>query len=284
MNISKVIGKILLGFGIMFATAIILTIVFNPFYKESSYFTSQFGLIIASITMFVWFEKNNEWSLGFEMNKILRFLLFGGLVAAIIPTFSVISMLLNNSISLELQSWSLSALTFQCFLFLVIAFGEETFFRGYLYGMLNQSFNNTVAIITSALLFTTVHLMNPDAFAKPLEFIVIELLNIFLLGVLFAQVRFMTGSLWMPISLHFMINFIQSSVFGFLNGGKQVESLMEITFIKESIWNGAGFGVESSLMLTPILIISMILVKKALSKNPNKTVSPLSNPIESRGL
>ena len=168
--------------------------------------------------------------------------------------------LLTGNVTLQDHSWIPEAMINQVFLFLLIALGEEWLFRGYLYGLYKSTIGVKTAIFLNSFIFAAVHLLNPHSLSKPLEHIIFEMVNLILLAVLMSLAREYSGSLWMPVGIHFAMNFLQSSIFGFLNGGKQVDSLFYLVYENKILWNGAGHGLESSMIFTPVLFCSVLLM------------------------
>lgn len=272
MKYGKLVGKILLGSVIWFVSSVLLMNGFGSLFENFSYFATQIGFVIATFVLFFWFDRKDGWKLGWKDPNWIMNGLKGAVTALIIPLSAILPMISMDLVSFKMNEWQLSVFAVQCLLFLTVSVGEETFFRGYLFGVIKHSIGTRAAVLIPTVLFAAIHLINPDGFSKPVVHIIIEMTNIFLIGLLLAQSRLHTGSLWAPIGLHFLINFIQSSIFGFLNGGKEVESLLEITFTELSILNGAGYGLESSMILTIILLAAMPLLH-FFYKNKNKKVT-----------
>jgi uncharacterized protein len=185
--------------------------------------------------------------------------LTGGTAAAILIAAGASLLLITGTLKLQGNSWIWGAILFQAFMFMLVAVGEEWLFRGYLYGVYRNAFGPRFAVVLNSILFTATHLFNPDGASRPIEHIAVEMVNIFLMAVLMSQARLFSGTLWLPISLHFMLNFVQSTVFGFVNGGKEVESLFRLHYEQGNLWNGAGYGLESSLLFTPVLVLTAMV-------------------------
>ncbi len=79
---------------------------------------------------------------------------------------------------------------------LVGPFAEEVFFRGYLFAGLRQHYGLKWALLVSGLFFAAIHVLPTS------------LPPIFLLGVLFAGLYHLTGSLWPAVGVHAFINSI----------------------------------------------------------------------------
>jgi hypothetical protein len=77
---------------------------------------------------------------------------------------------------------------------LVGPFAEEVFFRGYLFAGTRQYLGTKWALLLNGLIFALIHIL-PTSYPP-----------IFLLGVLFAGLLHLTGSLWPAILVHSFIN------------------------------------------------------------------------------
>jgi membrane protease YdiL (CAAX protease family) len=91
---------------------------------------------------------------------------------------------------------------------LVAPIAEEAFFRGYLYAGLRSHYGRVAAVVLSAALFATAHIL-PTSWPP-----------VFLLGALFSLLYEQTDSLWPAVILHGMINslgFVASYVLNLLS-------------------------------------------------------------------
>ncbi len=95
-----------------------------------------------------------------------------------------------------LNTTSISGLTINLIMMAVIpALGEEFLFRGVLVRLFKEWFNNVhIAIISSAMLFSTLHMQFFGFFPR------------MVLGILFGYLFIWTKSLWVPIFAHFLNN------------------------------------------------------------------------------
>jgi|GEM_PF-2528401 len=255
------LAKTLLSIFIMFVGIIggNIGLQLMPGDQEWTLLATPFGIALSAVLMYSLVERKREWSIGLKDTKWAGRLLSGGTTAAVIVSTSTAIIFLTDSVQFGVNAWSWSVVLFQLMLFLAVALSEELLFRGYLYGLYQHLVGTRVAIIINSVIFTGIHLFNPHSLTRPIEHIVLEIVNIFLISILISQARAFSGTLWLPISLHFMFNFFQSTVFGFANGGKEVESISWISYVEANVWNGAGYGLESSLILTPMLIISIVV-------------------------
>lgn len=138
-------------------------------------------------------------------------------------------------------------------LFSFVALNEELFARGYCMTVLKQTKNTWVMVFVSSAIFSVMHLGNPNV--KPLA-----LINIFLVGILFAYMFLKTNNLWMPIGYHLTWNYFQGNIFGFPVSGTEVKGVYNLKLVSESIINGGGFGPEGGLAVTGVILIGIALI------------------------
>jgi len=125
-------------------------------------------------------------------------------------------------------------------IFLVVAVGEEVLFRGVVFRMIDERWGTTVALIVSALIFGFVHIINDNATVWSSIAIAVEA------GLLLAAAYKWSGTLWLPIGIHWSWNFFQGPIFGFAVSGNETQSLLKAV-IDGPVWlTGGTFGAEAS--------------------------------------
>ena len=135
-------------------------------------------------------------------------------------------------------------------LYTIVAVVEETLFRGYILKNLMISFNKYVALVVSSILFSLMHIFNPNVD-------LFSLFNLFLVGILFGLSYIYTKNLWFPIALHLSWNLFQS-LFGFNVSGQDTYSLIEFKINEANLINGGAFGFEGSYLSIIAQIITII--------------------------
>lgn len=129
------------------------------------------------------------------------------------------------------------------------AAAEELLLRGYGFQRLIESIGPVASSILFSILFSLLHLVNPNANK-------LGMLNTVLTGILFAVVYLKTRALWMPIGLHWIWNFLLGPVFSFPVSGNYLGPRIFLVEIREPAWlSGLKYGPEGSLILTIILIV-----------------------------
>lgn len=105
-------------------------------------------------------------------------------------------------------SW-LGALWMALLLNALVAFGEEFVFRGFLLSGLVAAWGRWLGLLAMAVPFAAMHLLVGDASATPLPVFVLMLT---LPGLLLGWAALRTRSLWLPMGIHFMWNFMQDEI------------------------------------------------------------------------
>jgi len=137
----------------------------------------------------------------------------------------------------------------------MVAVSEEVVFRGYVLNNLRESLPRSFAIVLSASLFSVMHMGNS-------YFGVIGFTNIFLGGILMAIVYLQSDNLAVPVGLHFSWNLTQA-VLGFAVSGHESAGMLSILYNSPNwLLTGGKFGIEGSIVLTPLLLISIVLVTR----------------------
>lgn len=163
-----------------------------------------------------------------------------------------------------------------------VGFYEELIMRGYLQKNITEGFQFSkitaknsaiIAILISSAIFGFSHILNPNAS-------LIAVINIFGAGIMLAIPFLLTGSLALPIGIHFSWNFFLGGIFGFKVSGIPVRnSLIQINQSGEAWWTGGNFGPEAGvigvLAMAILLFLTLIYIK--ISHNELKIHSDFIN-------
>lgn len=127
---------------------------------------------------------------------------------------------------------------------------EELVFRGYLY-MLLIKYGPVAAIIPSSVIFSAVHLIKHKGLPKMFTF------NALLFGIMAALCRYYTGSLWLPIGLHFGWNVVSGSILGLPYSGKSFERGVVECDVSGPVWLTGGLhSLDAGILGTIALVIA----------------------------
>lgn len=190
--------------------------------------------------------------LGFTSKRFFPHLFFSGMAVAVSMVASFLLLLAFCQIRIQFYEFELNPFFHSVLLFVFVALGEEIFCRGYILMNLLQSFSVGLALILSSVLFSFLHLLNPNIS-------VIGIINLFVSGILLGVSYLYSNSLWMPISIHFFWNLIQSHL-GFMVSGLDIYSICNISIINSTIWNGGEFGFEGSILSVFIQVVAIVLL------------------------
>lgn len=138
-------------------------------------------------------------------------------------------------------------------LFILVALKEEIFARGYCLFVLRQMRYLWLAMLLSSLIFTLLHITNPNLQA-------VGLLNIFLVALLFSFMTIRTGNLWMAIGYHITWNYFQGSIFGFPVSGLELSGLYHTQIWYNNLLTGGLFGPEGGILATGVILIGFVIV------------------------
>ncbi|MFD2130277.1 CPBP family intramembrane glutamic endopeptidase [Pseudogracilibacillus auburnensis] len=222
------------------------------------------GGIAATLVVFRAINKKNPNQLGIQGPRgdfIFGLFLGAASIAAIffilLATGDVT--LLSSLLNPEITWYTLSFLI----LFILVGFFEEMFFRGYVMKTMEERGNKKwVIYVVSALVFSLVHGTNPNVS-------ILGLVNIALVGILFAYMFDMTKSLLLPIGYHITWNFFQGNVFGFAVSGTSPYGMYAIEVSETNdLLTGGAFGLEGGALAT-LLIIAGFFATYLYTKNRN---------------
>jgi membrane protease YdiL (CAAX protease family) len=137
--------------------------------------------------------------------------------------------------------------------FFTAAVFEEIIFRGYVFWLLYQAAGPAVAIVASSIVFCTAHLLkHPNV---PFMYV----LNTFIFGLIAAFCRHYTGSLWLPIGLHFGWNVVSGPIFGLPYSGRTYDRGVVVSEVSGPAWlTGGPFSLDAGVLGTVALVIAAV--------------------------
>lgn len=215
------------------------------------------GGILITYLLWRFINKGTLKSLGFRGSlKDLWFGLFLGAISIFVIFIVLLATgnvtLVNPLLSPQFSVYTISFLI----LFILVGFSEEMFFRGYIMSTLASRGNKKwVIYVVSALIFSIAHGLNPNVS-------ILGLINIAVVGVLFAYMFFATNSLWLPIGYHITWNYFQGNVFGFAVSGTAPNGIYGVEISAGRDWlTGGAFGLEGGLMATLLILVGFLVTR-----------------------
>jgi hypothetical protein len=146
----------------------------------------------------------------------------------------------------------LGAGSFSFAFFAAAAANEEAVFRGYPFQRLAESITPVGAIVLTSGFFGLAHLANPHRTW-------ISTLNTALVGVPFAIAYLRTRSLWMPMGMHFIWNFLLGFFLGLPVSGFNVPASVFTARVRGPSWlTGGEYGPEGGLLAMAAILGAIV--------------------------
>lgn len=198
-------------------------------------------------------DKKSFISIGFDKTKIVKDIALGLTMGFVIILLGFSILILTHQLQFVDIMFNALNLVYSVGVFVFVAVSEEVFTRGYILRNLVVSFNKYVALVVSALVFSLMHLGNPNINLVGLSII-------FLSGLVLGLPYLYTKNLWFPIALHFSWNFFQGPIFGFNVSGLNFYKLIETKYATPNNWNGGEFGFEGSIVAVFFLLGALAVI------------------------
>lgn len=204
-----------------------------------------------------------HWPRDLGLGKLLPHTMLGWLIGFVYMTLvsSTIVALGNATVNVRGTVWE--EICWWLLVFLTVAVGEEMIFRGIIFRQIDERWNTRTALIVSALLFGFIHLPNNGATWWSSLAIAIEA------GLMLGAAYKWSGSLWLPIGIHWAWNFTQGNVFGAsVSGNVAGGSLLEMQVNGPDIITGGDFGPEASIVAVTLGIIYTLVFLFTWNRHP----------------
>ena len=215
-------------------------------------FTGTIGTLLIVWIFTKYLDRKQFIDLGFSIKNRTKDILFGLLAGFAMMGLGTLILWGNGNLSIDAINFGFLSLLQSFFLFILVSVNEEVFVRGYILPNFMDSMNRYLALVLSSLIFTGLHLFNPNVS-------VLGVTNIFLAGILLGIGYIFTKNLWFPLALHFSWNFFQGPIFGFEVSGTDSNSLISQSINGSELLTGGKFGFEGSL-LASVLCTACVLI------------------------
>jgi len=245
----QIVGALILGLDIIH---------FEDYQQTSAQFFVMYFLTMIGTVGIVWLfttkvDKKSFVSCMFDKTKIFKDIALGLVIGFVIMFSGFLILILTDQLQFVDIHLKVSDLLYSIGLFVFVAIAEEVFTRGYVLRNLMISFNKYIALVISALLFSLMHLANPNIS-------IISLFILFLSGLVLGLSYLYTKNIWFPIALHFSWNFFQGTIFGFNVSGMNMYKLIETKYTTANNWNGGKFGFEGSILAILVIICALTVI------------------------
>lgn len=195
------------------------------------------------------------------INASLMKIIFRGFAAgALLMLIPALFLTVSGNISLQQGNGTFSSILNITFVFLSVAIAEEFLFRGFVFQQLRKGNGDWIAQLLIAGYFLLTHINNPGMSGN---IKILASVNIFLASIMFGIAFIKTRSLVMPISFHFMANWMQGAVLGFGVSGNEQDSLLQPVFSNAPHWlTGGSFGLEASVPGLITVVAAIVILYK----------------------
>ncbi len=228
-----------------------------PAWFNSFELFATIGALIVCIGYCTKFERRRLFTLGFVRKDAVKESLAGFGVGAVMFSAVYGIMLLSGQVSFGGLNANVSYLAIIAFFFgcIVQGFSEELLFRGYYMVSGATTGNVLVAVFTSSVLFSVLHIANEGI-------TVLAVINIFLFGLFNALYFIRRGSIWGVGMLHAIWNFAEGNIFGCNVSGINFDSSVFATSVNggNGLFSGGAFGPEGGLAVTIVLVIGLTVL------------------------
>lgn len=248
-------GQFLGGFALSFL--MILGVVPKTLGGDTGYYISLFSTIFTIIAVLVFgkfVEKRRISSLGFTKENAPKQYGIGLLIGLVLITSVYLLNLITGSIHSQLNPSINWLAIFLCVLgFGIQGMSEEVICRGFLMGNLATIRGVIPAAVVNSALFSLLHLANPGISFIPL-------LNIFLVGLLFSALYYLSDNIWLVSAIHSIWNFVLGLVFGVQVSGTTNPTTILVTdqTAGHSLIHGGNFGFEGGLAATIVITLGLV--------------------------
>lgn len=215
------------------------------------------GLLFSIFIFLILIDKKSFKDIGMvSLKKGMKNFIYGLLLGAVSISLIFFVLLFTKNLKIENSiinpKFSMSAI-YGIVIFIIVGFKEEILSRGYCITVLNQMKKPYISIIISSLIFSSLHILNPNVK-------LLGLANIFLVGILFGYMYIKTKNLWMPIGYHITWNYFQGNVFGFPVSGINQNGIYNIINYNDNILTGGSFGPEAGILTTLIILLGLLVI------------------------
>ena len=236
-----------------------------------------YGTAISSLLMYIFAKKylnRNNLSLGLSSPNKIKNYLKGALIGFVMISGVFLQLKIYNQSQISLNTSNVPAGIFLVFFigWVIQGFNEELMCRSILMNYFAAINGVKSAIITNSLIFAILHLGN-DGFG------IFPFINIFLMGVIFSLLFYLSDDIFLPAAVHTFWNFAQGNVYGInVSGITQSNiSLIKTQLTGNPFLTGGAFGVEGGFITFWIeaIIVGVLLIgaKNRSKEKENKLIN-----------
>lgn len=211
------------------------------------------------------YQKRTAKSMGLVSNKKINSYLLGiGISFIMISlTFSLAALFGGYDIKVNIENVNPLVFVFFIFGWMCQGFEEEFIVRSAIMNYFVSRSGVFVGIVANSLIFAILHLGNSS-------FNLLAFFNLFLIGLVFSMIFYITDNIYTSAGAHSMWNFMQANIVGINVSGiiSSKNSIFKSNPTGYSLISGGAFGIEASILVTFVGLISLVILYKiAINKN-----------------
>jgi membrane protease YdiL (CAAX protease family) len=232
------------------------------------------GFAAVVVLLWLWvrfFERRRFSTLGLRRTGALRKVLWGALFGLLLIAATALLLALLGFVIVEggarvpVGLAALSGILFVALGWAAQASSEELLCRGWALQTAATRYGTAIGVLVSSLVFALFHLYQADVG-------LLALMNLFLLGVLFALYALYEGSLWGVCAFHAAYNWTETSILGFDYYGEEAAGgvLLNLRQVGPDVVTGGGVGVSitGGLAQTATVLLGIAILLAAASRRP----------------
>lgn len=206
-------------------------------------------------------EKRSLFERGIAMNRMFIKTFFKGIILGSILVVTVLLFLVvtKQYTFQRVNMIPLSYLVLCFFAYLVQSSAEEVMCRGFLHYSLQERMQLWSAILISSAAFTIPHLST--VFQMDTATAIVASVNLLLVSTLFSLTYVYEKSIGIACGIHFAWNLCLGTILGLnVSGNNTTSGIFQLSLNSDHTWfTGGQYGIEASIILTPILILCTLL-------------------------
>jgi CAAX protease family protein len=213
-------------------------------------------ILVAAWIMLRFIDHRPFWTLGFAPKHLARDLALGSVLGiAWLASALAIPWVLGALRAQAPGDFSLVALAWAGTSMLFNTVAQEVLARSYVFQTIQSEANSFWAILVTSLLFTAYH-------AGAFQGAWWPVLNVFGAGLLLGLAYLTTGNLWLPITMHFVWNFLGGPVLGLtVSGQADLGTGSERLILTGPVaLTGGRFGFEGGVGTTVATILTLLML------------------------
>lgn len=214
-------------------------------------FSGFLGMLLMTWIFRRFIDKKSFKSLGFEFKLFRSDFIRGFIIGLVLISVGFLTLILMDFLTVTEVRFNFMLFIGYIVFLTVVSLNEEIMIRGYFLSNFCESMNRYIALLISSLIFALMHLGNANV-------TVLSFINIFLAGILLGIYYIYRQNLWLPISLHFIWNFMQGPVCGFEVSGVETTGIFVQDIKGSELWTGGAFGFEGSLLASILMILAIL--------------------------